>query len=814
MRRQRAWPKRKLAAAALAAGLTQLAAGQPAGAQVRPPTAPAADAAREQPAVASGAAASLKGREVAEVEVRGNRQVSTAVIRNLIRTRPGEPFDPATVAEDYQRVYTLRKFSNVEAKVFESAPGGGVTVVFIVTEQDLVNSIRFKGNARVDTAELRGVVDVRVGEAIDPFRNSLARAAIENLYKDKNFPLARVEVDAKALAETNDVVFNIVEGPNTRIRNIDFKGAKSFSKDKLRDQVKSASYFVLFSPGRYSPQQVEEDVASLRRFYESKGFFDVRVGRKLVWSPDLSELQIDFLVEEGPRYVIDKVTFVGNNGVPEQQLRARMKLLEGRPYDGETLQRDTREIVREYSGRFGYIYQPQSNDPDYLRIDSKQVFRNQPGKLELIYTIREGREFQVGNIYVKGNTRSQDKLVLREFRDFAPGQRFNSGELQDAQERLRRSPYFGSVVVTPIGEEPGVRDLLVEVTEQHTASFNIGAGVNSNGGVGGNITYEQRNFDIGNFPATAGDIFSDRAFIGAGQVLRVSAEPGTTQSNASIRFSEPWVFDQPFGFSNELFFRDRIREDYEDSRFGDIVTVSHRFDYVHSAAVTLRGERVEIHDIDDRRERAQDILDAEGKNTLTSVALNLRRDTTNPGIFPDRGSVTTARAEFYGALGGAYSFQKYTVGWDAYQTVYEDLLDRKTVVGLHANVGYISGESIFFERFYGGGIGSVRGFQFRGISPRQGRDDDAIGGDFSMTGTAEVNFPLVGESLRGVVFTDAGTVRDDFALSDIRVSVGVGARVILPFLGQTPLAIDFGVPLIRNDEDETQVISFSFGFTQ
>jgi outer membrane protein insertion porin family len=433
----------------------------------------------------------------------------------------------------------------------------------------------------------------------------------------------------------------------------------------------------------------------------------------------------------------------------------------------------------------------------------------------VVYSIREGKEFRLGNILVKGNTKSQDKLVIREFRDLVPGTKFDAGELQDAEQRIRRQPFFQSVVVTPIGEEPGVRDLLVEVTEQRTASFNIGAGVNSNGGVGGNLTYEQRNFDIANAPASFSDIFSDKAFTGAGQTLRLSFEPGTEQTNASIRFSEPYLFDQQLSFTNDLYLRTRIREHYDDRRIGDTVTFGKRFNYDLSAAVTLRGEQVRISDIEDRPIRAPEFLAEEGESTLTSVALTVRRDTTNPGIFPDRGNVITARWESYGALGGDYTFQKFNLGFDVYQTVDEDLLDRKTVLSFHANAGFIpSGDSVFFERFYAGGIGSVRGFRFRGISPRSGQAEDPVGGDFSLTGSVELNFPVVGDSLRAVVFVDAGDVEPDIQLGTIRTSVGAGVRVLLPFLGQTPLAVDFAVPVTKDDQDDEQLISFSFGFIQ
>jgi outer membrane protein assembly factor BamA len=763
----------------------------------------------------------LKGKPVREVLIRGNETVHTGVIRNLISTRVGQPFDPSTVSEDYQRIFAQHKFANVEAKV--EPIGDGVSVVFVVTEQRQIKLIKFRGSVNIDEIALRQVIALKEGDAIDSFRISDARTEIERFYKDKNYALAHVTVDEDALSRDGVLVFVIVEGPNVRIRNIRFVGAEHF-KDKLNSQIKSATYLILFNSGKYEPNVVEEDVAAIRRFYESKGFFDVRVGRKLIWSPDQTELQIDFVIEEGPRYQIDKVTFQRVNGdavtgastlgVPEKELRSNMKALEGAYYDADVLARDSREIVRVYSAHYGYIYYPSSNDPDYLRVEPRPVFRKEAGKLELIYMVREGKEFYLGNIFTRGNTKSQYPLVLRNFQDFTPGEKFNSSALQDATERLRRSPYFSNATVTPIGDDPNVRDLLVEVTEQKTASFNIGAGVNSNGGVGGTLVYEQRNFDIGNWPASLGDLFTERSFTGRGQDLKIAFEPGTIQTNAYLRFSEPYLFDLPYSFTNEAYLRSREREHYDERRYGDTVTFGHRFTYNLLGTVGFRAENVKIHNIEDPKIRAPEIIEGEGQHGLTSISFGLRHDTTNPGLVVSQGTVTTLRWESYGLMGGEYDFNKFTLGFEAYKTVGEDLQERKTVVAFRGNTGYIGGSAPFFERFYGGGIGSIRGFKFRGVSPRSGLDEDPIGGEFIATGTVELNFPLIGDNLRGVVFTDFGTVEPDLRLSTLRVSVGAGIRFILPFLGQIPIAIDFAVPVMKDDQDDKQLISFSFGFSQ
>lgn len=766
--------------------------------------------AQPAPSTTSPSSADLRGRTVEAVRILGNQTVSTAVILNVVRTREGDRLDPETVQDDYKRVFDLNKFSNVESK-FELTPAGGVIVIFVVSEQSQLREVMYRGNVAIDTPTLQGAVDIKINESINPFRLAVARRTIETLYKERNYPLAHVEIDQQALAK-GEAVFNIVEGPNVRIRKINFVGAKSFSESRLKGAIESKSWIWIFRHGTFSPETVDDDVGALRRYYEQKGFFDARVGRKLIWSPDMTELQIDFVIEEGVRYTIEKVTFKGNENVTDAQLRKNLKLVEGLPYDNEVLQRDVREMVRVYSP-LGFIYLPQATDSTYLTIDPQPVFRREAGRVELVYQISEGKPYRIGNIVMRGNSKTQDKVILRELQ-FAPGQLYNSGAVADAVERLRGTPFFTRVTATPFGDDPNSRDLLVEVEENRTATFSIGAGINSNGGIGGNITYEQRNFDITNWPSSWRELFSDRAFTGAGQTFRLSFEPGTTITNASLRFTEPWIFDQPYSFTGELYLRQRVREDYDDQRMGGRLSLGKRFNTVWSGAITLRAETVEISNIEDKEVRAEEILDEEGEHFLSSVALRLTRDTTTRGLLPDRGSTTAFGVEVFGAMAGDYSFQRFTLSHDQYFTLHEDLMDRKVILALHGDAGLITGESPFFERFYGGGIGSVRGFAFRGISPRSGPEDDRIGGDFMMTGSAEVSFPIAGEELRGVVFADVGTVEPDFEFGTIRSSVGAGVRLTLPFLGRTPIALDLAIPLTKDGDDDTQFISFSFGFMQ
>lgn len=754
----------------------------------------------------------LAGRTVEEVRILGrNRPLSVATkseIAHQIRTHEGEKFDPATVEEDYQRIYQLRKFSNVEARVEPTA--GGVIVIFEVAEQNLIRSIRFVGNKEFEDAKLSDTIDLQLGQAIDPFRLGQAREAMERFYRSRNYTYAHIEIPQDELAK-GDVVFKIIEGPKVYVRRVQILGNHSYPDDKLKDEIKTKSWFPIFVQGLYDPDQVESDVAAIRQFYEQRGFFDVKVGRKIVVNADQTEVMVTFLVDEGSRYVVGRISFKGNISVPEKDLREGLKQSPGRPYNADTVRRDIRLMVKAYSAQGGFLFVPGSNNPDYLHIEPRQVFHNDSAVVDLVYEINEGKRFAVSRILVKGNNKTYDKVILRELRDVEPGKPYNSAALQEAHDRLMSTRLFTAVNLTPIGEDPDRRDLLIEVNEADTGRVMLSAGVSSNLGLLGQISYENPNFDIANWPKSWSDVTSGRAWTGAGQYFRILLEPGTEVTRARIDWGEPWFLDQPYSLFTSFYISSWQRENWLEDRGGARISVGKRFNDVWSAQVTLRGEDVRIYDIEDHPSRAPEILALNGHSTVTSAGIDVRRNTTDSPLLPSTGTNTRIAWEHAGAMGGDFDFDKFTASWTLYQTLYEDLLDRKTILSYHVETGYITPDAPFFERFYGGGTGSIRGFKYRGVSPRSGSDDDPVGGDFMLTGGLEVSYPIVGDNLRGVVFTDVGTIERDVRLGTIRTSVGVGIRWTIPFFGQVPLALDLAFPVTKDRQDDTRIFSITLG---
>jgi outer membrane protein assembly factor BamA len=819
-------------------------------------TAPQSTAASTPSApVNSVVAPDLLNRPVEEIRVTGNAQVSLQVILNQVRTQVGDKFVPEQVQEDYQRIYGLKRFSNVQAKVEPTA--SGVIVIFEVTEEKLIRAIRFQGNTTITSDVLSKDIDLKVGEAIEQFRIALAKRAIIADLRNKNHPFAHVDVDTDNLTKTGELVFKIVEGPNVKIRNIAFIGNKSFSADqlgffwgKLNEQVRSRweTVWGLLDSGALDLETVEEDVAALRHFYQSQGYFDVKVGRKLIYSPDQTEVEIDYLIDEGPRYKVARILFQGNTKLSDQQLRKDFQLTEGKYFDSEAVQHDVKQIIRAYSP-LGYVYDPNSTDQAYLQVGKAQypwtaklVYHKEPGTLDLVYEISEGRPFRLGNIHLKGNDNTQDKVVDRELR-VQPGQLYNSGELTDAVDRIKALPEFTDVKITPIGNAPDTRDVLVDLSENaHTAQISFGGQVDSNLGLGGNFKFTQTNFDISKFPNRVEDLWTgDKAFVGAGQTFSATFQPGINYTNARVAFTEPYVFDQPYSNTDEAYYEQYQREAWYERHAGGAITFGKQINYEWTTAVTLGAEDVYIGGITDyhpltdrvdvispithlpvnnrlgqvqtylRSERAPEVLAAAGDNAITNIGWTIRHDATNPGTLSYKGDRETFRYDYYGAMGGS-SFSKFTLSLDNYTTLYTDVTDRKTVLNLHADTGYITPDAPFFERFYGGGRGSMRGFEYRGVSPRDGRALDPVGGDFNLDATAELSFPVYGDNFRGVVFTDVGTVEPDIRIHTIRQSVGAGIRVVVPFLSRAPLAFDLAFPVRKSDQDNEQIFSFGVGF--
>jgi outer membrane protein insertion porin family len=757
-----------------------------------------------------GQVVDLANRPVARVQIEGLRQVSDTLVRNQLRMLPGEPYDPRVVEEDIVRITHLGRFEAVAARV-EPLDDGSVALTYVLTEQPLIADVQFVGNKRLTDQALFEKVLLRAGDPIDSFLIDSGVRAIREAYHDKGFFVVDVQVDRELLAESNILIFRVREGPLVRIRGIAFEGNTVYGDGELRSRIKSDTYFPILRKGELSREQLELDAARVRDFYRERGYLDAEVGRRIDISPDQRGAVVVFVVSEGRQYTVDQIRVQGNALFPTDQILHAMEIRTGDVFSTDKLRRSRDALIDMY-GKLGFIE---------TTIEVNRLFHEDQPQVDLVVEINEGRSYLVGKVTIRGNEVTKDKVIQRQLRGMEPGRPFDRTGVSLTERRLRESPLFSEATVTIDRDLEGLaRDVSIDVKEKNTGSLSFGAAIGSDAGVVGAIDLIQRNFDIADVPESWGEFFSGKAFRGAGQYFSITLQPGSEISQYRVNFREPYLFESDYFLDTALFYFTRERESYDEERYGASIGVGQRFGDIWSVALAGRYEAITIDDIE--ADAPVDVFDVAGDSTITGLGIKATRDTTDSLFFPTQGSRWNIGIERVGAFGGDYDFTKFAMDYNKFWTVDEDFFGRRTIVRLRHEIGYIfeDNEAPLFERNYAGGHRSFRGFDFRGVGPRgivanTGQvGKDPVGGDWLFLLGLEYNVPVWGgptpsqDLLRMVFFTDTGTVQKDFGFDEYRISVGMGLRLKIPFLGQAPFAIDFAVPLLKEDGDETQYVSF------
>jgi len=747
--------------------------------------------------------------KVIEIRIDGNVRMSDEAILANIKTRVGADYDAAVVRADEKRLLETGRFGTVVAS--RTYTKEGVIVTFAVAERPLVVKIAFEGNAAYSDDDLAKVLTFGVSDPLDLYRVEAGRQEIQNKYRGSGYHSATVQVDKQAL-KSGRVVYRIVEGSQAVVTKVAFKGNRHFRTLRLRRETGTAQRIWPLVTGHLDLEQIERDIQTITNLYTAEGFLDVEVGKQLEFSEDKKKVKVTFVIKEGPRFRVNEVIFKGNEVFSDAELARRLKLRRGEFFASLALRRDSQQIRQAY-GQLGHVeievvaakqfLDPTAPPPAW----AAGLDGGKPALLNVIFKIDEGGQFRVGRIDIRGNTETQGRIIRREL-GFFPEQLLNTAAIEQSRRKLMDTGLFKEVNITPVGQSPKTRDVLVEVKEAETGSLIFGVGINTNSGLLGTVAFTQRNFDILRWPTSLGDVFGGRAFKGAGQTFRVVAEPGVDMMRFRIEWFEPYLFDQPYSLGTKAFVFTRDRENYDETRYGGVVSVGRRFRNRWYGEVSSRIEGVEIDNLDS--DAPPEVMSDAGTHALVGMKGTLVRDRTDSRWWPTDGDRFRLS---YEQIAGGFCFGRAFGDYRIYRTVYMDASDRKHVIAGRFAAGQIFGSAPVFERFYGGGIGSVRGFDYRGISPRSKGTDEPIGGDFMVFAGAEYGFPIVGQQLRGVVFVDTGTVEDNFEITTYRASAGVGLRWLIPAMGPIPMSLDFGFPISKNTDDDTQILSFSLGWT-
>ena len=739
------------------------------------------------------------GVTVIAVEFPGAEQTSRTYLRSVVRTAAGEPFDEAQAREDVDRLLKTGKFLTVTLET-EATPDG-VVVRFPLSERPVVQEIRFEGNVKFKEKKLLSSVPVSVGDPTDAYGVREGREVILGMYRKEAYGEAQVTIDEELL-NRGILLYRIEEGPRVRVRKILFEGNDAIAPNKLQQQIQTQTYVWIFRPGLYDADQVESDATAVQSYYRDQGFLDARATWRVERSPDGEELTLWFTIVEGPRYTIESIAFEGNQVFTDEQVLAELTMAVGNPILKTELDRDAKRLQTLY-GELGYIY---------AEVQAVQVFSATPNQVLVTVRILEGEQVRVGRIVVRGNERTQDKVVRRQL-DLYPGDLFNLTEAKSAEQRLVQTQIFSRASVSPVGEEPGVRDIVVNVEEAAKAGdFLFGAGVTSDSGLVGSIMLDIKNFDVFDWPRSFREFIRLKSFHGAGQRLRIEAQPGTEFNRFRIDFTEPFLLDKPIQFGLGGYYFERERDSYDERRVGANMSFGRRLHWSFLEGwygeLAFRVENVNISDLHFFAPR--EVRDDKGDHLITSTKVSLVRDRTDSRFVPTKGDRFTLSYEQYGTFGGDF-FGSLVSSYAWHKTLYTDVEDRKSVLTLRARGGAMFGDAPVFEKFYAGGIGSLRGFEFRGISPRRGYKDFAIGGNYMLMTGAEYSFPLFADVIRGVFFTDMGTVEEDFEITTWRASVGFGIRLQVDFFGPVPMEFDLAIPVSSHKDDEEQIFSFFIG---
>lgn len=755
-----------------------------------------------------------EGRLVREVRIEGLDTTPAQLVKNTIRTAAGKPYRQATVTEDIQRLTFLGRFDTVVAKI-EDNGDGSINVIYNVTEQSSLLAMRFVGAKRFDSEQLQTLVLLRPGDPIDKSLIDRGTRAIELAYAEKGHFAASVSYDEKTLKEKSELVYQITEGPRVRVTELRYEGNQVFTDEQLSSEVGQDTYYWPFIAGFMDRTQLDLDVAALRKFYRDRGYLNAQVGRRIELSPRQNRAIVTFEVNEGKQHTVRdiKVRFT-KDGAPfkdqlmsEDQIRMVLSLVKGGVYSDDRLA-ESQEAVRMWYGEIGFIN---------TRVQINRVFDPNQAKVDVVVEIDEGiGPTIVDDIIIIGLDRTDQRVLLRRVRGLEPGRPVNLRGLEQTRSLVRESAWFSNGTITALGDEDELyRTFLIEAEEKNTGSFSIGAGISSDSGVFGAISLEQRNFDIRDWPESMDEFLAQRAFLGAGQTFNISLAPGNDISNYSIGFREPYLFETDYFFDINLSAFEAVREDFDEGRIGIRTGFGRRLGDVWTGSVRFRYEQIDITDIE--TDAPVDVFAVAGKSDLSSVGFNLTRSTTDSNITPSRGSRLRLGLSQFGSLGGDYDFTRITGGYSQFWTLDKDFLGRKTILSLRIDSGYIPQDTSdvpLFERFYSGGR-DFRGFGFRGVGPRGIRNDtltlgeEPVGGRFEFISRLQYEVPVYSQFVRWAFFTDQGTIQDEFGFDQWRVAVGTGVRLKIPFFGQAPIAIDFGFPILEEEGDDTQILSFS-----
>jgi outer membrane protein insertion porin family len=788
-------------------------------------------------------------QNVVEVRVEGNTTIPDDAILKLVKTRIGRVPTPRQIKDDVTALYGTKWFFSVSPRYRQT--DNGIIVIFEVVERPVLKSVGFRGNKDVKTKKLDELIGLRAGGAYDVSINREAARRIEDYYHEKGYVFATVTLAKGDSRDDREVLFEIHEGPKVKVNGVRFVGNNFAGDALLRTKLETSVQKLWLFGGKFDPATIPGDVEALTEYYHALGFFDVKVQPpRQIFSKDRSRVMLEYQIDEGLRYKVRNVEIAGNQVISTDSIRNGMEVAPGDYFTLRKLNKDIQKVTNQY-GELGRIF---------AKVDASPRFLETPGMVDIVYNLDEDQPHRIRriNVHIEGdNPHTKESVALNRI-GVKPGDLASQQAIKRGEGRLRGQifasgqggtkpprievvrgeqkpglsetivraqgvadpaqqydPVYGNPGQTdPLGNlfggpPPGWVDLDVYGQETQTGRLMFGVGINSNAGLLGNIVLEENNFDISRPPRSWQDIVNGTAWRGAGQQFRIEAVPGNQLSRYVVSFTDPYFLDQDISFGISGFYFTRFYQDWDETRLGGRVSLGKIFTQTITGSVSVRLEDVELRNPSNASVPL--LAESLGHNFLSTVRVGLAHDTRDSPFLPGSGHYVEAS---YEQAFGEFDYPRAELEGRQYFTTWErpDGSGRH-IFTLAGNLAWTGSDTPIFERLYGGGYQSFRGFRFRGVSPRD--QGVRIGGQWMTTGTAEYMIPLTADgTISAVAFSDFGTVDTNVSFGDFRVTAGGGLRLTVPAMGPVPIALDFAWPIAKQGEDDLQVFSFYVGLSR
>lgn len=750
---------------------------------------------------------------IKEIEIRGLEAISKDKILEVIKSKVGSEISDAVIKNDIGAIYKLGFFTG-DIKVSQEETGDGIKLIFTVKENQKIGNINIVGNVTFKTSKLQSLLGYKKGDVLSTLSVEEIKTTILNKYHRDGYYNTEVTIDELKTDDPNLINLQIVidEGKKVLVKKVHIVGNKEISdfRLKLLMSTKGSKWFI---KNYYDDLLFKDDIDSIKALYFTKGYFDAQAATgEFVSDENKGWIIPAIIVEEGNRYKIGEVSVQGNSLFSNEEITSKFDKLKNTFFTFDKLGAAIDDVSNLY-GDEGYLL-AQIN-PEY-KVDSETAIVN------IMLNIDEGSTVYVGDVkikreldappkginflekfYHKYSPPTKEEIIKREI-TLKPGEVYRRFQEVRTIRRLKDLGIFDDIKVhrAPT-EKPNVQDVTFELEEGTTNNLSFGAGVGDVTGGFGFVSYTEKNL------------------FGEAKDLSVGAQIGTDQSEFRISYLDRHFKDTDYSLRYSIFKNMTDRGVYDEDRIGlnieagkpidveidkkiseyisDFFNTKKRMKYTENnikGYVKLRLEYVSF-DLDDDEEIEEDL----DSYPITSVKFGIIDDTRDDDFWPTEGYLRSAGVEVGYADG---PLVKLTADYNKYWRMrYNTIFAQRLYFGM---LPYDPDTVGITERLFMGGTDDLRGFDYRGVAPKDEENEDmAIGGSTKLLSQSEVRFPIY-KDFKGLVFFDAGSLGDSaFALGSPRFSTGLGFRMKLPIAS---FSVDLAQALNDKSEDDTQTIHF------